>query len=56
MTTTDTHGRFVVQGIAPGIYRLTITARGYAEQIYGQRIVGGTWKPIELAPGQAARI
>jgi protocatechuate 3,4-dioxygenase beta subunit len=53
--TTDSQGRFSFDNLAPGKYRLTFTAPGYARQNYGQRGSAGTATPILLEAGQSRR-
>ncbi|HEX4999375.1 MAG TPA: carboxypeptidase-like regulatory domain-containing protein, partial [Terriglobia bacterium] len=50
---TDEQGRFAFTGLAPGRYRVTFTANGFARQDFGQRGSGGSSTPIVLAAGQA---
>src|SRR5262245_18260240 len=53
--TTDGRGAFAVQNLEPGDYRLSFSARGYADQDYGQKIRYSEPKPIGLAPGQVLK-
>jgi protocatechuate 3,4-dioxygenase beta subunit len=50
-TATNPAGAFSLTGLSAGTYRLTFAARGYIEQVYGQKIDGSTWMPIEVARG-----
>jgi carboxypeptidase family protein len=54
-TTTGPDGRFVLRGIEPGSYRITVARNGYARQEYGQRVFGGQGTVVALAAGQAMR-
>jgi hypothetical protein len=54
-TTTDATGVFSMTGLTAGTYRLTFAARGYIEQVYGRKIHGTTWMPLEVARGVAVK-
>jgi protocatechuate 3,4-dioxygenase beta subunit len=41
MTTTDTHGDYIISGLAPGTYLVTITASGYQGDMLGFSITAG---------------
>ncbi|HKX29206.1 MAG TPA: TonB-dependent receptor [Blastocatellia bacterium] len=52
-TTTDAEGRFELAGLAPGSYRLVVTARGFAQftQTVALRSDQGSSLEIHLSPG-----
>ncbi len=52
---TDSQGRFVIQNVDAGAYRITVAANGYARQEYGQRSFGTQGTVIDVAPGQALK-
>ena len=52
---TDSQGRFAVNNVEPGTYRLMFSASGYAPQDYGQRVFGGAGTPIVLRAGEAKK-
>ena len=41
-TNTDASGKFIIRNLAPGGYRVTVSATGYASQIYGKKTAGNT--------------
>jgi hypothetical protein len=49
---TDVGGRFEVQGIDPGRYRLRVIRNGYVTQEYGQRTPNDPGTILALSPGQ----
>jgi hypothetical protein len=49
---TDVGGRFEVQGIDPGRYRLRVIRNGYVTQEYGQRTPNDPGAILALSPGQ----
>src|SRR5437867_777486 len=53
--TTDNGGRFVVQGLDQGPYRLQVQGNGYVQQTYGQRYEGGPGTAIDVAAGQQVK-
>src|SRR5215831_644327 len=50
---TDAQGRFVIQNVEAGSYRITVAANGYARQEYGQRAFGTPGTSFNVAAGQA---
>jgi hypothetical protein len=52
---TDVGGRFEVQGIDPGRYRLRVIRNGYLTQEYGQRTPNDPGAILALSPGQDLR-
>jgi hypothetical protein len=57
-TNTDTAGKFVISNLAPGGYRIFVSATGYVPQTYGAKTAGNsgaTGTVISLIPGQTAR-
>jgi hypothetical protein len=52
---TDVGGRFEVQGIDPGRYRLRVIRNGYVTQEYGQRTPNDPGAILALSPGQDLR-
>jgi hypothetical protein len=52
---TDVGGRFEVQGIEPGRYRLRVIRNGYVTQEYGQRTPNDPGAILALSPGQDLR-
>ena len=57
-TNTDTAGKFVIRNIAPGGYRIFVSASGYVAQTYGAKTAGNsgaTGTVISLVPGQSVR-
>jgi hypothetical protein len=50
---TDREGRFIINDLPAGAYRLTIMRNGYAKQILGQRGPNGIIPPFELSEGEA---
>jgi hypothetical protein len=50
--TADRVGRFVIEDIEAGSYRLTIMRNGYAKQMYGQRVTNGIVPPLEFGEGE----
>jgi 5-hydroxyisourate hydrolase-like protein (transthyretin family) len=53
--TTDAQGKFSINDVAPGIYRLTFSANGYIRQQYGQRTFPGNGTEIRVTAGQAIK-
>jgi len=49
---TEEDGRFVLDKIGPGRYRLTVTRHGYVTQEYGQRRPSDPSAILALSPGQ----
>jgi protocatechuate 3,4-dioxygenase beta subunit len=49
---TDASGRFLVNGIDPGRYRLRVIRNGYVTQEYGQRTPNDPGAILALSPGQ----
>lgn len=52
---TDADGRFVIERVPPGSYRLVAERVGFLRQFYGAQSPGGAGAPINLSPGQTAR-
>ena len=52
---TDSSGRFVFSGLAPGRYRLRVTKDGFVRQEYPRSPMGALGLPIDLAAGQQIR-
>src|SRR5262245_27979966 len=52
---TDAQGRFVIQNVEAGGYRITVAANGYARQEYGQKSFGAQGTVINEAPGQGLK-
>jgi len=56
-TNTDAAGKFVIRNLAPGGYRVTVSATGYASQIYGKKTAGNSGPAsgtvITLGAGQS---
>jgi 5-hydroxyisourate hydrolase-like protein (transthyretin family) len=52
---TDAAGRFSLQSLAPGRYRLTVERNGHVRQEYGQRLPGRPGTILTLNPGQVLR-
>jgi len=52
---TDVGGRFEVQGIDPGRYRLRVIRNGYVTQEYGQRTANDPGAILALSPGEDLR-
>jgi hypothetical protein len=50
---TDREGRFIINDLPAGAYRLTIMRNGYAKQNLGQRGPNGMIPPFELSEGEA---
>jgi protocatechuate 3,4-dioxygenase beta subunit len=50
--TTDTAGRFAMEGVAPGKYRLSASRNGFVETQYGARAPGKTGTLMTLEAGQ----
>jgi hypothetical protein len=50
--TTDRAGRFMIEDVEAGSYRLTIMRNGYAKQMYGQRVTNGIVPPLEFGEGE----
>jgi hypothetical protein len=48
---SNTEGQFAVRDIKPGLYRVMVTADGYARYEFGQRVVGMQGTTISLAAG-----
>jgi len=57
-TNTDSAGKFVMRNLAPGGYRLFVSANGYVSQTFGAKTAGNsgaTGTVISLVPGQTVR-
>jgi len=52
---TDAEGRFVIERVPPGSYRLVAERVGFLRQFYGAQSPGGAGAPINLSPGQTVR-
>jgi len=52
---TDEQGRFVIERVPPGSYRLAAERVGFLRQFYGAQSPGGAGAPINLSPGQTVR-
>ena len=48
---SNTEGRFAIRDVTPGLYRVMVTADGYARYELGQRVVGMQGTTISLAAG-----
>ena len=53
--TTDSRGRFVIDGLEPGAYRLTVTSNGFVKQEYGQRVFPGRGMVLSLRAGDSLK-
>lgn len=53
--TTDTGGRFEIQGVDPGRYRLRVIRDGYVTMEYGQRTPSDPGAVMALSPGQTLK-
>ncbi|HZU24185.1 MAG TPA: carboxypeptidase-like regulatory domain-containing protein [Bryobacteraceae bacterium] len=53
--TTDAAGRYVIDGIEPGVYGVRATRNGFTAGSYGQRKATGRGMPLTLAKGQHVR-
>src|SRR5687768_5858949 len=49
---TDTTGRFSLTSVSAGTYRIYATARGFAQQEYGQTSPNVSGKPISISSGE----
>lgn len=56
ITTTDTNGHFVVDGLEPGRYSIRAERSGYMSQIYGQRGNSSAGKDLVLGRGQGLTV
>jgi protocatechuate 3,4-dioxygenase beta subunit len=52
---TDNTGKFTLEQVQPGTYRLTADRIGFLRQQYGAQTPGGTGAPVNLAPSQTLR-
>jgi hypothetical protein len=52
---SDGDGRFLIENVQPGAYRLTAERVGFLRQGYGARTPGGTPAPLNLSPGQSLK-
>lgn len=52
---TDGDGKFTLNNVEPGSYRIAVARNGYARQEYGQRVFGGQGRVVTLVAGQAIR-
>jgi hypothetical protein len=52
---SDSEGRFVMESLQPGTYRLTGDRIGFLRQGYGSRTPGGTAAPLNLAESQSLK-
>lgn len=52
---TNREGRFVIEGLDSGSYKLVVVGGGFVRQEYGQRAFPGQGTPITLAEGQELR-
>jgi hypothetical protein len=55
LTHTDSVGRFAIDKIEPGRYRLHVEKNGYASQEYGENSSGSAGAILTLTPGHEAR-
>jgi len=55
LTHTDSMGRFAIDKIEPGRYRLRVEWSGYVLQEYGENSAASAGAILTLAPGQEAR-
>ena len=53
--TTDGQGRFRINDLEPGTYRLTAQRNGFARQEYGQRAPGRPGTTLKVAAGETIR-
>jgi 5-hydroxyisourate hydrolase-like protein (transthyretin family) len=54
-TTTDTRGRFVLDNVDPGSYRLIIASNGFVKQEYGQRVFPGQGVVLSVHAGDSLK-
>ena len=54
--TTDAGGRFVLEGIAPGEYRITAYRNGFVRQQHGQTEPGAAGPPVTLTAGETLNV
>lgn len=52
---SDSEGRFMIENVQPGVYRLTAERVGFLRQAYGARTPGGSPAPLSLSPGQTLK-
>ncbi len=52
---SDGDGRFLIENVQPGVYRLMAEKVGFLRQAYGARSAGGSSAPLNLSPGQTLR-
>ena len=52
---TDSEGKFTIDKVQAGTYRLTAERVGFLRQQYGSQTPGGTGAPINLSPSQNVR-
>jgi hypothetical protein len=55
LPTTDAQGRFNVENLNAGSYRISVVAGGYVRQEYGGRLPGSTGSVITLNDGQSLK-
>ena len=54
-TKSDGDGRFLIENVRPGVYRLTAEKVGFLWQAYGARSTVGSAPPLNLSPGQTLK-
>jgi hypothetical protein len=52
---SDNEGRFLIENVQPGTYRLMADRVGFLRQGYGTRTPGGPSAPLNLSPGQSMK-
>ena len=52
---SDGEGRFLIENVQPGVYRLVAEKVGFLRQAYGVRSAGGSAAPLNLSPGQTLK-
>jgi 5-hydroxyisourate hydrolase-like protein (transthyretin family) len=55
LPTTDAQGRFTIENLDAGSYRISVVAGGYVRQEYGQRYPGASGSLITTAAGQSLK-
>jgi protocatechuate 3,4-dioxygenase beta subunit len=55
LPTTDAQGRFTLENLDPGSYRVSVVAGGYVRQEYGQRFPGASGSLITIVAGQSVK-
>ena len=52
---SDSEGRFLIENVQPGVYRLIAEKVGFLRQGYGARSAGGASSLLNLSPGQTLK-